>query len=774
MAEINTKTLKTGDDAEYELIYWPGIPGRGEFVRLLFEEAGVPYKDHARTPDQAVAKVLALTDLKNVGDDSNPPILAPPALKHGNVILSQTPNILIYLAPKLGLSPPATETAFYHLNQAALTILDGFSNEVHETHHPIAVSMYYEDQKEEAKKRSKAFIEERAPKFLAYVQRLLDSKTSGDGPWLHGDRVTYVDLVLFQLKNSGKYDGVFKLYEAVKERPNIKSYLASDRRAKYADGLYRHYPELEDTIEVEPAAAAQSQNAADDDDGWGDFEVAEPVTSKSGGTAPTYQQPSSQTIAWPGIAAAQTASMPLTSSRYGGGDTHSQLHHVQDQKEQKQHQHHEVEDVWSLPKSKRKNPVQWQATDPGVLFNADDFELEDGEFEGESDNEFGDFETVKQEASPNNITAEVTSAPVQVPPQPSMPSMDLPSLDDPIPVQQSPSSKSGPSDFTGALRFGASVPANSEPKRSWAQDLDLTAFEKHAMPTKVQHKPQPKAQTTMQAATSKSSNVWAMSSNDDEWAAWDDASYSGVNTNAAASDTAPVTSSWDWDSIENPAENTITSSDSTPPPVNVPPPSILLSLFPDLLRSGGTLFKTMSGQSGSVKEQILSDPKATQFLQGYILLATTAARIMAGRKHRWHRDKILAKSMSISAAGSKGMKLAGVDKTQVAREDREAADVVAVWREQVGRLRSAVTVANAAAHANLRVPELSETLSAHTAKMVGTAPKACVICGLKRDERIAKVDFDVEDSFGEWWTEHWGHRACKNFWIEHEKKLRQR
>ncbi|KAM3529062.1 hypothetical protein NHJ13051_002076 [Beauveria bassiana] len=251
MAEINTKTLKTGDDAEYELIYWPGIPGRGEFVRLLFEEAGVPYTDHARTPDQAVAKVLALTDLKNVGDDSNPPILAPPALKHGNVILSQTPNILIYLAPKLGLSPPATETAFYHLNQAALTILDGFSNEVHETHHPIAVSMYYEDQKEEAKKRSKAFIEERAPKFLAYVQRLLDSKTSGDGPWLHGDRVTYVDLVLFQLKSSGKYDGVFKLYEAVKERPNIKSYLASDRRAKYADGLYRHYPELEDTIEVE-------------------------------------------------------------------------------------------------------------------------------------------------------------------------------------------------------------------------------------------------------------------------------------------------------------------------------------------------------------------------------------------------------------------------------------------------------------------------------------------------------------------------------------------
>lgn len=54
-----------------------------------------------------------------------------------------------------------------------------------------------------------------------------------------------------ELKASGKYDDVFKLHEAVKERPNIKKYLESDRRAKYGDGIYRHYPELEDTIGVE-------------------------------------------------------------------------------------------------------------------------------------------------------------------------------------------------------------------------------------------------------------------------------------------------------------------------------------------------------------------------------------------------------------------------------------------------------------------------------------------------------------------------------------------
>ncbi|KAG7418849.1 hypothetical protein Forpe1208_v002693 [Fusarium oxysporum f. sp. rapae] len=131
--------------------------------------------------------------------------------------------------------------------------------------------------------------------------------------------------------------------------------------------------------------------------------------------------------------------------------------------------------------------------------------------------------------------------------------------------------------------------------------------------------------------------------------------------------------------------------------------------------------------------------------------------------------------MSISAAGSKGMKLAGVDKTQAAREDREAADVVAVWREQVGRLRSAVAAAKSVdKNLSLQVPEISENMQVHTAKMVPTAPRACIICGLKRDERVTKVDYEVEDSFGEWWLDHWGHKACKNFWIEHEQKLRQR
>ncbi|KAK5994602.1 Glutathione S-transferase-like protein [Cladobotryum mycophilum] len=258
MAQPETKRVKT-DEVPYELIYWPGLPGRGEPIRLLFEEAGVPYMDHAKT-DAAAKKVLALMGADHLGDASNPAIFAPPALKHGDLLISQTPNIMMYLAPKLGLAP-ASGDAIYYLNQIVLTIIDGLLNEVHETHHPVATSIYYEDQKPEAKRRSKSFIEERLPKYLRYLQRVLDGEASGEGPWLYGGQLTYADLVLFQcvdgtqyafpktmakMKESGEYDGVFKLYEAVKERPNIKEYLASERRTKYADGIWRYYPELEE------------------------------------------------------------------------------------------------------------------------------------------------------------------------------------------------------------------------------------------------------------------------------------------------------------------------------------------------------------------------------------------------------------------------------------------------------------------------------------------------------------------------------------------------
>lgn len=199
--------------------------------------------------------------MKSTGDSINPPPLAPPVLKHGNLILSQTPNILLYLAPKLGLAgPPEDEDAVYHVNQLALTALDGFSNEVHDVHHPIAPGAYYEEQKEEAKRKAADYIANRIPKFLGYFERVLEGEASKGGEWLYGDQLTFADLVLWQCldgvifafpkalgkcRDGGQYGKVFELYERVKGREQIKRYLESERRKPFGNGIYRYYPELD-------------------------------------------------------------------------------------------------------------------------------------------------------------------------------------------------------------------------------------------------------------------------------------------------------------------------------------------------------------------------------------------------------------------------------------------------------------------------------------------------------------------------------------------------
>ncbi|KFY51834.1 hypothetical protein V497_08818 [Pseudogymnoascus sp. VKM F-4516 (FW-969)] len=261
--------------------------------------------------------------------------------------------------------------------------------------------------------------------------------------------------------------------------------------------------------------------------------------------------------------------------------------------------------------------------------------------------------------------------------------------------------------------------------------------------------------------------------------------------------------SWDWDSIdvaptvemmkpvkEDPwawdVANTNSKEDqtswSTPPPTNIPPPSVLLTIFPQLLDlSQSSLFRPVSSQPFSLKNRILSDPSTINFIKAYILLATVAGRIIAGRKYRWKRDTHLSQAMKIgpAAAGGKGgMKLVGVDKAEISREDREANEFIRTWQDQVGRLRSAVAIANSSIRdtsEHIIVPEISGTMPVRTATAAEgaiTAPKPCFICGLKRDERISKVDVQVEDSFGEWWVEHWGHKACRNFWMEHDSKLK--
>ncbi len=231
----------------YELYYWPSIQGRGEYVRLALEEAGADYLDVARL--RGVPAMMRMME----GQSGTPPF-APPFLKAGKVVIGQTANILFYLGARHALAPKA-EAGRLWVHQRQLTITD-FVLEVHDTHHPIGPSLYYEDQKSEAKKRTQEFWDERVPKYLGYFERLLDG--SG-GHYVTGRRLTYVDMSLFQLVEGLRYaflkrmktferkiPGLRELHDRVAARPKIAAYLASERRIPFnEDGIFRHYKELD-------------------------------------------------------------------------------------------------------------------------------------------------------------------------------------------------------------------------------------------------------------------------------------------------------------------------------------------------------------------------------------------------------------------------------------------------------------------------------------------------------------------------------------------------
>lgn len=235
----------------YELYYWSGIQGRGEFVRVALEDAGAHYVDVARTPGGEARMLAFLRD----GAAARSPF-APPFLKAGRQLIGQTANILLYLGPRHGLCP-ADEPGRLWTHQLQLTLADLVA-EVHECHHPIAASLYYEDQRREAKKRASHFIAERLPKFLGYFERALECNPRG-GAHLVGTRLTYADLSLFQAVAGLRYafpnamrrlarrlPRVTALHDHVAQRPRLAAYLASERRVPFSENdIFRHYRELD-------------------------------------------------------------------------------------------------------------------------------------------------------------------------------------------------------------------------------------------------------------------------------------------------------------------------------------------------------------------------------------------------------------------------------------------------------------------------------------------------------------------------------------------------
>jgi len=237
----------------YELYYWPGIQGRGEFVRLALEDAGVDYVDVARLPKSDGGGEEALLDWI---DYATPPPFAPPVLRAQGHTIAQTANILEFIGRHHDLAP-ADEDGRMWVNQLQLTLADLVA-EAHDTHHPLSSSLYYEQQKDAALARAKAFRQERIPRYLGYFERILTGN-GADGAGLAGGVITHADLSLFQVTRGLQYafpramqalapkiPEVLTLADEVGRRRRLAAYLASERRVPFSEeGIFRHYPELD-------------------------------------------------------------------------------------------------------------------------------------------------------------------------------------------------------------------------------------------------------------------------------------------------------------------------------------------------------------------------------------------------------------------------------------------------------------------------------------------------------------------------------------------------
>lgn len=232
----------------YRLWYWSGIPGRGEFIRLPLEAAGIDYEDCARIGEGDTKLLAEMERLRGRGP------FAPPFLEIDGLVLAQVPNILLYLGDRHGLAPSNIADRYW-MNQVQLTIADVVT-EVHNIHHPVDPGAFYDDQKAEAARAAAQFRANRLPKFLRWFEGAI---TANEGPFVIDHRWSYADTSLFQLVEGLRYmfprrmavlendcPALIGIRNNVAELPGIASYLASERRAPFSEkGIFRYYPELD-------------------------------------------------------------------------------------------------------------------------------------------------------------------------------------------------------------------------------------------------------------------------------------------------------------------------------------------------------------------------------------------------------------------------------------------------------------------------------------------------------------------------------------------------
>lgn len=255
MAETTSATKRKA--CEWTVCYHqPGkFKGRGEFLRLLLEDAGVKYNDSGDDLYGPTGMMDAFRGSPQAVDAEASkfpfPIFFPPALWHRpadgeEVLINQVGACMIYLGDTLSYAPRSTAERA-RANCIMMNALD-YISEGRCSFHPVKNSMSYNDQKEEGDKASKVFSKERMPLFLHHFNKVVVKNGGSKKPIAGGTEVTYADFCLFHVLdataeqfNSDQYDKAWdtaavpalkEYYEWMKSRPKLQAYFKSDRCAR--------------------------------------------------------------------------------------------------------------------------------------------------------------------------------------------------------------------------------------------------------------------------------------------------------------------------------------------------------------------------------------------------------------------------------------------------------------------------------------------------------------------------------------------------------------
>jgi hypothetical protein len=402
--------------------------------------------------------------------------------------------------------------------------------------------------------------------------------------------------------------------------------------------------------------------------------------------------------------------------------------------------------------------------DSDILFDATEDTLA-----SEEDDDWGDFEG--PEASAQHDQPSSSAAIIQEAKAPAA-----------RPRPQAPKAPRAPTtvDLLGSLSLDDTVPASRQssqptpekhtqlnnplPEPSWDDDSfgDWGEFTDGPSTTPAPKKPSPKKPIQRAAQQPPESTT--------PLPVWDDTEDWGDFTDGPSSTPKPTNPTRKPNSRPSttspPPRSFISSTPVSSPnvrPTNIPPPSVLLELLVDL-------FNNLQKEAATAKRQ----PNQVTATTIHNTLET-ASRIIAGRTLRWKRDTILSQSMRIGPAGKPGgMKLSAVNKHEDVKEAQDAVDVLSLWRERAALFNAVIQTAGLRPIPPILGPSALKVIIAKPEQGGIKASHACALCALKRDERVLKVDEDVQDSFGEWWTEHWGHTGCRVFWERNSGLLGQR